>query len=118
MSVAERRRGHAPGMSVKAKLGRKAATSVAKHTVHGTVSKARRDPMRASRLLGAGAVLGVLAGFLAGRKTAPKALAPPPVPYTPPAAAPVGDPFAASPDGAHDTGLEAVAPIVPPDGAA
>lgn len=70
--------GHATEMSVKSKLGRKAATSVVKHTAHGTVSKVRRDPIRASRLLGLGAVLGALAGFLAGRSAGRKAAAPEP----------------------------------------
>ena len=105
-----RRRGQPDGISVKAKLGRKAATSVAKHTVHGTVSKARRDPMRATRLLAAGALLGALTGFLAGRRTASKEL-PAPAPYTPPVTP-------AAPDGAPASGLEAVGPIVPPDAAA
>ena len=69
-------------MSVKSKLGRKAATSVVKHTAHGTVSKARREPMRSSRLIGLGAVLGAAVGFLAGRGAGKKAAAP--APYTTP----------------------------------
>lgn len=77
-------------MSVKSKLGRKAATSVVKHTAHGTVSKARRDPMRSSRLVGLGAVLGALAGFLAGRAAGEKAAKPAPyVTPTPPPPSPV-----------------------------
>ena len=73
-------------MSVKSKLGRKAATSVVKHTAHGTVSKARRDPMRSSRLIGFGAVLGALAGFLAGRAAGEKAAKP--APYVTPVPSP------------------------------
>lgn len=77
-------------MSVKAKLGRKAATSVAKHTVHGTVSKAKREPVRASRLLAAGALLGLVAGFIGGRAAGRRAVAPPAAPavaFVPPATA-------------------------------
>ncbi|MBA2348861.1 MAG: hypothetical protein H0V81_11255 [Solirubrobacterales bacterium] len=78
--------GHANGMSVKSKLGRKAATSVVKHTAHGTVSRARREPIRASRLIGLGAVLGALAGFLGGRAAGQKAATP--EPYVTPTPAP------------------------------
>lgn len=77
-------------MSVKSTLGRKAATSVVKHTAHGTVSKARREPIRAAKLLGLGAALGALAGFLAGRAAGEKAAKPAPyVTPTPPAPTPV-----------------------------
>ncbi len=77
-------------MSVKSKLGRKAATSVVKHTAHGTVSKARRQPMRSSRLIGLGAVLGAATGYLAGRAAGEKAAKPAPyVTPTPPPPSPV-----------------------------
>jgi hypothetical protein len=70
-------------MSVKSKLGRKAATSLVKHTAHGTVSKARREPIRASRLLGLGVMLGALAGYLGGRAAGRKELPAPTGPSTP-----------------------------------
>jgi hypothetical protein len=55
--------------SIKSTIVRKAA----KHTAHGTVSKLRRDPIRAAALLGAGALVGALAGWTAGRSAAPSA---------------------------------------------
>jgi ElaB/YqjD/DUF883 family membrane-anchored ribosome-binding protein len=57
-------------MSIKQKIARKAVKSTAKHTAHGTASKLKRDPMRATTLLGLGAVVGVLAGWLLGRSGA------------------------------------------------
>ena len=53
--------------SIKKAVARKAAKSAAKHTAHGTVSKLRRDPVRAVTLLGLGGLLGATAGWLAGR---------------------------------------------------
>jgi hypothetical protein len=44
--------------SLKKVVARKAVKSTAKHTAHGTVSKLKRDPLRAVTLLGAGALLG------------------------------------------------------------
>jgi hypothetical protein len=54
-------------MSVKNTLARKVAKSAAKHTVHGTASKLKRDPMRTATLLGVGGALGAVAGWMAGR---------------------------------------------------
>lgn len=54
-------------MSIKKAIARKAVKSTARHTVHGTASKLKRDPVRAVTLLGAGAVAGVAAGWALGR---------------------------------------------------
>ena len=53
--------------AMKKTLARKAAKAAAKHTAHGTVSKLKRDPVRAVTLLGLGGAVGALAGWLAGR---------------------------------------------------
>ena len=53
--------------AIKRIVARKAAKSAAKHTAHGTVSKLRRDPVRAVTLLGLGGVIGAVAGWTAGR---------------------------------------------------
>jgi membrane protein YqaA with SNARE-associated domain len=55
-------------MSVKTKLARKAVTTTAKHTAHGTVSKFSHKPFRSVTLLAAGALLGGLIGWRLGRK--------------------------------------------------
>ncbi len=54
-------------MSIKQKVARKAAKTTAKHTAHGAASKLKRNPVRATTLLGLGAVVGVFAGWLIGR---------------------------------------------------
>jgi hypothetical protein len=54
---------------IKKKLARKAVKSTARHTVHGTASKLKRDPIRAVALLGIGAILGACAAWLLGRGT-------------------------------------------------
>jgi ElaB/YqjD/DUF883 family membrane-anchored ribosome-binding protein len=54
-------------MSAKGKVARKAAKKTAKHTAHGAASKLTRNPMRSTTLLGLGAVVGVVAGWLLGR---------------------------------------------------
>ncbi|HEX3238919.1 MAG TPA: hypothetical protein VHR18_02145 [Solirubrobacterales bacterium] len=56
-------------MSIKQKVARKAVKKTAKHTTRGAVSKLKRDPMRSTTLLGLGAVIGALAGWLLGRST-------------------------------------------------
>ncbi|HEU4736003.1 MAG TPA: hypothetical protein VFS48_03125 [Solirubrobacterales bacterium] len=53
--------------SLKSTFARKAAKATAKHTVHGTASKLKHDPLRASTLLAVGGVLGALIGWLAAR---------------------------------------------------
>jgi hypothetical protein len=44
--------------SLKKAIARKAVKSTAKHTAHGTASKLRRDPIRATTLIGLGCLLG------------------------------------------------------------
>jgi hypothetical protein len=56
--------------AIKKSLARKAAKTAVKHTAHGTVSKLRRDPMRAATLLGLGGAVGAVAGWMAGRSAA------------------------------------------------
>jgi hypothetical protein len=53
-------------MSVKTKLAKKAVTTTAKHTAHGTASKFSRRPFRSTTLLAVGAVIGFLVGRLIG----------------------------------------------------
>ncbi|HEV7614958.1 MAG TPA: hypothetical protein VGO36_01860 [Solirubrobacterales bacterium] len=53
--------------SIKKSLARKAVKSTAKHTAHGTASKLKRDPARAATLLGAGAAVGALLGWVLAR---------------------------------------------------
>jgi hypothetical protein len=50
--------------SIKKALARKAVKSTAKHTAHGAASKLKREPLRATTLLGFGLLLGGLAGWL------------------------------------------------------
>jgi hypothetical protein len=54
-------------------VGKKAAKATAKHSVRGVVSKAQRKPLRSVSLLGVGGIIGVTAGWFAGRKTASSA---------------------------------------------
>ena len=54
---------------IKKKLARKAVSLTAKHTVHGTASKLKRDPIRAAALLGVGAIIGACGAWLLGRGT-------------------------------------------------
>jgi hypothetical protein len=63
-------------MSIKQKAARKAVKKTAKHTAHGTASKLKRDPLRSTTLLGLGAAIGALAGWLLGRSTADTGPAP------------------------------------------
>jgi hypothetical protein len=60
-------------MSIKKALARKAVSSTAKRTARGTASKLRRDPLRASTLLAAGALLGALAGGFGRRAVGSRA---------------------------------------------
>jgi hypothetical protein len=50
-------------------IGRKAAKATVRHSVRGFASKAQRQPLRSATLLSAGGLLGVAAGWFAGRKT-------------------------------------------------
>ena len=56
-------------MSIKQKVARKAVKKTAKHTAHGAASKLKRHPLRATTLLGLGAVVGIVAGWLLGRSS-------------------------------------------------
>jgi hypothetical protein len=53
-------------------LGRKAARATVRHSVRGTVAKARREPPRTITLLGIGALVGALLGVVVGRATTPR----------------------------------------------
>ena len=52
---------------LKLMIGIKATKATARHTAHGLASKAQRRPLRTASLLGAGALVGLGAGFAAGR---------------------------------------------------
>lgn len=52
---------------IKKTLARKAVKSTAKHTAHGTASKLRREPVRATTLLALGSLFGALAGWFLTR---------------------------------------------------
>jgi hypothetical protein len=62
--------------SIKKSLARKAVGSTAKHTAHGTASKFKRDPVRATALLGLGGLVGILVGWLAARGSVPTQASP------------------------------------------
>lgn len=53
---------------LKRMIGIKATKAIGKHTVHGVSAKAQRKPLRSATLLGAGVVVGLGAGFAAGRR--------------------------------------------------
>ena len=53
---------------LKRMIGIKAAKATARHTAHGVAAKAQRRPLRSASLLGAGVVVGLGAGFAAGRR--------------------------------------------------
>jgi len=61
--------------AIKKTLARKAVKSTAKHTAHGTASKLKRDPLRATTLFGVGCLLGGVAGWLLARTTGAPAVA-------------------------------------------
>ncbi len=50
--------------------GRKAVKATVRHSIRGTASKVRRQPPRVITLVGIGAVLGAIAGWLLGRRGA------------------------------------------------
>lgn len=52
-------------------IRRKATKAVVAHSAHGALSKARRKPARSVTLIGAGAIVGLVTGFVAGRRRAP-----------------------------------------------
>jgi hypothetical protein len=53
--------------SIKSTIARKAVKATARHSAHGTASKLRREPVRATTLLAVGVLLGAGAGWAAGR---------------------------------------------------
>lgn len=55
--------------SIKKAVARKAVKSTAKHTAQGTVSKLRRDPIRATTLLALGGLIGIFTGWMLGRSS-------------------------------------------------
>jgi hypothetical protein len=57
--------------SIKKKFARKAVKSTAKHTAHGTASKLKREPLRATTLLGLGGLVGGLLAWMLARSGAP-----------------------------------------------
>jgi ABC-type xylose transport system permease subunit len=57
--------------SIKKALARRAVKSTAKHTAHGTASKLKREPIRATTLLALGSLFGGLAGWLIARSSVP-----------------------------------------------
>jgi hypothetical protein len=57
--------------SIKSTIARKAVKATAKHGAHGTAVKLRREPIRATTLLFAGALLGAFAAWTAARTAAP-----------------------------------------------
>jgi hypothetical protein len=50
-------------------LGKKATKATVRHSVRGVTSKAQRKPLRSASLLSVGGLLGLTAGWFAGRKT-------------------------------------------------
>ena len=54
-------------MSIKNAVARKAVGSTAKHSARGVASKLKREPLRATTLLGLGGLLGGVAGWLVAR---------------------------------------------------
>jgi hypothetical protein len=51
-------------------IGLKAAKATARHTIRGTASKAKRQPLRSATLLTLGGLFGATAGWMIARKTA------------------------------------------------
>jgi hypothetical protein len=58
-------------MSIKKAVAQKAVKTTAKHTAHGTASKLKREPLRATALLALGSLFGGVAGWLIARSSAP-----------------------------------------------
>ncbi|MFL5822662.1 MAG: hypothetical protein ACJ764_04395 [Solirubrobacteraceae bacterium] len=56
--------------SFRKNLGKKAVKATARHSWRGFAGKAQRRPIRSASLLTAGGTFGLMAGWLAGRKTA------------------------------------------------
>lgn len=56
--------------SLRKNLGKKAVKVAVRHSWRGFASKAQRRPLRSASLLSAGGAVGLLVGWLAGRRTA------------------------------------------------
>ena len=56
--------------SLRKNLGKKAVKATVRHSWRGFASKAQRRPLRSASLLSAGGAVGLVVGWLAGRKTA------------------------------------------------
>jgi len=54
-------------MSIKKAVAHRAVKTTAKHGAHGAASKLKREPVRATTLLGLGGILGVAVGRLSAR---------------------------------------------------
>lgn len=50
-------------------IGKKATKATLRHSAHGFASKAKRQPLRSTTLVSAGGVIGLAAGWMAGRRT-------------------------------------------------
>lgn len=57
--------------SVRKSVGKKAVKATARHSWRRFEAKARRKPLRSATLFTAGGAVGLVAGYMAGRKTAP-----------------------------------------------
>jgi hypothetical protein len=53
--------------ALKKTIARKAIKTTAKHSAHGALAKAKREPIRAITLLGLGCLAGGMAGWMAAR---------------------------------------------------
>ena len=51
-------------------IGKKATKATLRHSARGFASKAKRQPLRSTTLLSAGGVIGLAAGWMAGRRGA------------------------------------------------
>jgi hypothetical protein len=51
-------------------IGKKATKATVRHSVRGVTAKAQRKPLRSASLLSLGGFLGIVAGWIAGRRTA------------------------------------------------
>ncbi len=52
---------------IGSRVGNKAAKATVRHSLRGVASKAQRRPLRSASLLSVGCVVGLTAGWLAGR---------------------------------------------------
>jgi hypothetical protein len=57
-------------MKLRRTIGKKATKATVRHSVRGVGAKVQRKPLRSVSLLSVGGLVGAVAGWLAGRKTA------------------------------------------------